>query len=157
MQIDVFHWFGCDRRRTRLIPFLGPITEQRLLGPVPIPRPHHHPFHHEDIMATLTLTDSQQCPLSVQAADKRGNPTGTLPAGTVVTYLVDNPNVLTLTDNHDGTALIASAGPIGAANVTVNAADASGNAIGTGTLAVTVIAGAPTTITVVPGTPVEQP
>jgi hypothetical protein len=157
VRLDVFHWFGCHHR-TRLIPVLGPVKEQKLPAPARALSRPPHPFPYEEILVAQTMTDSQQTTLGVSEADKRGNPTGPLPAGTKVTFLVDNPNVLTLTPNPDGvTCMAASAGPLGTATVTVNVTNPDGSSGGTGSLAFTIIAGSPTQIAVTATPPTEQP
>ena len=102
----------------------------------------------------FTMTDSQQTTLHASAVDKRGNAVA-FDAGSVQ-FLVDNPNVLTLTPGADGVSCaIVAAGPTGNATVTVNAT-VGGPAVA-GTWDVTVTSGAPTQITVTADAPTEQP
>lgn len=105
-------------------------------------------------MATLQLQDDQHCPLSIQADDKAGNPV-TLPVG-AVTWSSSNPSVATVTPSADGmTADVAATGPLGSAQVGV-AVDLGGGQQLTGTLDVTIVAGAAASILIVPGTPVAK-
>jgi hypothetical protein len=105
-------------------------------------------------MATLQLEDNQECPLSIQADDAAGNPT-TLPAGSVA-WASSNTAVATVTPSADGsTAVVAAAGQLGTAQVSVQASVASGPI--SGTLDVTVVAGAAATIQIVTGTPTTIP
>lgn len=108
-------------------------------------------------MGTLALLDNQHCPLALQAADAAGNPT-TLPAGSV-TWTSSNPSVAVVTPSADGmTADVAAVGPLGTAQIGVSVqVDPTGaTAPLTGSLNVTVSAGAAATINVVPGTPVNK-
>lgn len=106
-------------------------------------------------MATLALLDNQHCPLAIQAVDAAGQPT-TLPAG-AVTWTSSNPSVATVTPSADGmSADVAATGTaLGTAQVAVSADLGGGNVL-TGTLDVTVGAGAAASIQIVPGTPVAK-
>lgn len=100
-------------------------------------------------MATLQLQDDQHCPLTIQAVDAAGNPV-TLPAGSV-SWTSSNPSVATATPSADGMSCdVAAVGPLGSAQIGVTAAGL------TGTLDVTVVAGAAASIQIVPGTPVAK-
>jgi hypothetical protein len=106
---------------------VGPITWQENR-----PRATSAQIGRTDSMADLVLTADQQARLAASGVDSDGNPvdlTGSL------TYGVDNTDVLTLTDNGDGTALVVTTGPTGSALVT-----ATGDGV-IGSLAVDVVAG----------------
>lgn len=99
------------------------------------------------------MTDSQQTTLHVTAVDKKGNPTTVAPGS--VTWLIDNPNVCTLTPSSDGLSCsLVAVGPIGTFTVTVNAT--VGGAAVSGTLAGSVVSGAPTQVSITADPPVEQ-
>jgi hypothetical protein len=94
----------------------------------------------------------------VSYADKRGNPTPPPAGATPPIWLVDNAALLSLTPASDGmSCVVASLGPLGAGTVSVKVADAAGNPLAAGSVGVTVVGGAPTVVTVTPGTPTEQP
>lgn len=142
-------------RRPRIVLTMGPVSEQVNPKPVHPSGPFFRP-HSPEVEIVFQMTDSQQCVLSLTAVDKRGNP---VPATALngITWATDTPAVLVLTPDATGaTCTIASVGPLGTAKVTVNATLPDGTAA-TGSLDVTVISGAPVSITVVPGTPTEQP
>lgn len=142
-------------RRPRIILTVGPVREQAAPKPVRDSAQFFRP-HSCEVDIVFQMTDSQQCVLSITAVDKRGNPVPATALGSIA-WSTDTPAVLTLTPDATGaTCTIASVGPLGTATVTVNATLPDGTAA-TGSLPVTVISGAPTTITVVPGTPTEQP
>jgi len=101
---------------------------------------------------SLQMTDAQQCVLTVSAVDAKGNPTTVTPGS--LTWLVDNPNLLSVTSNPDGTATVSAVGPIGQGNVTVNATIA-GAAV-SGTITVNIISGAPTQLSISAGAPSDQ-
>jgi len=142
-------------RRPRLVLTIGPVSEQANPKPVSGVVAFHRP-HSTEVDIVFQMTDSQQSVLTLTAVDKRGNPVPAM-ALTGVTWSTDTPAVLKLTPDATGaTCTIASVGPLGTATVTVNASLTDGTAA-TGSLAVTVVSGAPVSITVVPGAPTEQP
>lgn len=99
----------------------------------------------------MQLQDDQQVTLSVSATDAAGNPV--VDAGTL-SFSVDDDSILTLTDNGDGTALVVTTGTLGTATVTVSDdEDADGNADFQGSLAIDVVTGTVTEITITPGEP----
>lgn len=105
-------------------------------------------------MGTLSLLDSQHCPLTIQALDAAGNPT-TLPAGSV-TWSSSVPTVCAITPSTDGMSCdVAAVGPLGTSQIGVSVA-VSPTVTLTGSLTVTVTAAAAATIQVVPGTPVSK-
>lgn len=100
----------------------------------------------------MDLMADQQVPLSIEYTDEMGNPT-TAPADGIVAYTVDDPAIINLTDNGDGTAVAAAVGPLGAATVHVEAT-ADGVAL-TGDLQIVVVAGLAERLSVVAGEPTE--
>lgn len=153
--LDFVVRFSSHRRKHRgLVVTVGPVSERA--GPFPpVPTRPVRCRPHSEVDIVFQMTDSQESILTVTATDKRGNPVSGALTG--VTFSTDNTDVLTLTPAADGASCVmASAGPIGTATVTVNATKPDGTAA-TGTLAVTIVAGAASTISVVPGAPTEQP
>lgn len=100
----------------------------------------------------MDLAADQQVPLSAEFTDEVGNPT-TSPTGAVVTYTVDDPTVINLTDAGDGTANAAATGTLGTANVHVEATW-DGQTV-TGDLQIVVVAGLAERLNVVAGEPTE--
>lgn len=100
----------------------------------------------------MDLRADMQVPLSVQFTDEVGNPVGT-PAGATVTYTVDDPAIINLTDNGDGTAVAAATGTLGTANVHATASF-NGTTV-TGDLQIVVVAGLTERVTIVAGEPTE--
>lgn len=152
---DWWYRYVCRCPRYRLIPIVGPFVEQR--GRLPVRVTRHATFPRGETLMATTMTDSQVTTLSLTLADKKGNPTGPLPAGASVSWLVDNPNVLAVTPSADTlTCSAAAVGPLGAATVTVKVALPDGSNA-TGSIDFTIVAGAPTSISVTASPPVEQP
>jgi hypothetical protein len=100
----------------------------------------------------MDLQADMQVPLSVQFTDEVGNPVGA-PSGTAVAYTVDDPSLINLTDNGDGTATAAAVGPLGTANVHVEVTW-EGKTL-TGDLQIVVVAGLAERVSVVAGEPTE--
>lgn len=100
----------------------------------------------------MDLLADKKVPLAVEWTDEVGNATEA-PASATVTYTVDDPNVIALTDNGDGTAVAAAVGVLGTATVHVEA-DVDGDLI-SGDLQIVVVAGLAERLNVVAGTPEE--
>jgi hypothetical protein len=100
----------------------------------------------------MDLQSDKQVPLSIEWTDELGNVV-TAPAGATVTYTVDDPTIINLTDNGDGTATAAAVGPLGTATVHVEAVNGASTL--TGDLAIVVVAGLAERINVIAGEPVE--
>jgi hypothetical protein len=100
----------------------------------------------------MDLAADQQVPLSVEYTDEVGNPVPT-PAAATVVYTVDDPTIINLTDNGDGTAIAAAVGALGAANVHVEATF-NGTTL-TGDLQIVVVAGLAERLSVIAGPPSE--
>jgi hypothetical protein len=100
----------------------------------------------------MDLQADMQVPLSVEFTDEVGNPVPS-PTGAVVAYTVDDPTLINLTDNGDGTAVAAAVGPLGTANVHV---DVTWNGFTvTGDLQIVVVTGLAERVNIVAGTPTE--
>lgn len=100
----------------------------------------------------MDLQADKKVALSVAYTDEVGNPT-TAPDGATVAYTVDDPTIINLTDNGDGTAEAAAVGTLGTANVHVEATF-NGTTL-TGDLQIVVVAGLTERLTVVAGEPEE--
>jgi hypothetical protein len=108
-------------------------------------------------MAAVQITATQDLPVAIKLADRKGNP-GT-PDG-VPEWATDNTDVLALTPAADGLSCTVSAvGMLGTATVQVTADAEFGSGVTAviGTLEVEVTPGKATVVTIEPGTPTEQP
>lgn len=106
----------------------------------------------------MDLQADKKVSLRVEGVDEVDNPAQVTNG---VTYSTDNPDVIALTDNGDGTAVAAATGRLGTANVHVEYTDDNGRVI-TGDLGIAVVPGDAERITIVAGepeevTPDEQP
>ncbi len=99
----------------------------------------------------MDLQADKKVALSVSYTDEVGNPVPA-PATEVVVYTVDDPSIIALTDNGDGTASAAATGTLGTANVHV---DATGDVTASGDLQIVVVAGLAERLDVVAGAPEE--
>jgi hypothetical protein len=113
--------------------------------------PPYGPTGKADLIVDLQA--DKQFDVDVQFTDEVGNPVDN-PGDATVTYTVDNPTVLNLTDHGDGTATVAATGTLGAANVHVDVSSASAGTL-TGDLGVTVVAGLAERVNIVAGEPTE--
>lgn len=130
---------------------IGPVRENKAKVTL---TPQYWGTPRGELMATLTLTDSQSCPLSVAFVDAAGNPAVVDGAPQ---WLTGNSEILALAPAADGlSCVVNAAGPLGTATVSVSAdADlGSGSTTISGSLDVTVIAGAAVTVDITAGTPV---
>lgn len=100
----------------------------------------------------MDLQADMQVPLSVEFTDELGNPVPP-PTGAAVVYTVDDPTVINLTDNGDGTAIAAAVGTLGTANVHVEVTW-NGFTV-TGDLQIVVVAGMAERVNIVAGEPTE--
>jgi hypothetical protein len=102
--------------------------------------------------AIMDLAADMQVTLTGQWTDEVGNPVDT-PADATVTYTVDDPTIINLTDNGDGTAVAAAVGALGTANVHADATGA-GQTV-TGDLQIVVVAGLAERFNIAAGEPTE--
>jgi hypothetical protein len=101
----------------------------------------------------MDLQADKKVTLTLEWTDEMGNPAGA-PDSSAVAFTVDNPSIVNLTDNGDGTATAAAVGALGQATVHV---EATGSGVGavTGDLAINVVAGLAERVNIVAGTPEE--
>lgn len=100
----------------------------------------------------MDLMADKKIALSLGWTDEVGNPVAT-PDDATATYTVDDPTIINLTDNGDGTAEAAATGTLGAA--TVHVEGTSGGKTLSGDLALNVVAGLAERIDIVAGDPEE--
>lgn len=133
-----------DHRRPHLRWTIGPVSEQRLTGPV-------------EKTLMLQLKDTQQAVLGIAPVDKKGN-AAAVQDGSVV-WTTSDSNVLAVTPSADGLSATVVAGNPGVAQVNVSADADMGDGVTpiTGTLDVTVVAGDAVSLSVSAGVPTEQP
>lgn len=112
------------------------------------------PYHQSTgrIDAIMDLQADQKVALTGTYTDEVGNPTET-PVGAAVTYTVDDPTIINLTDNGDGTAVAAATGTLGTANVHAEATVNSTTL--TADLQIVVVAGDAERFAIVAGEPEE--
>lgn len=109
------------------------------------------PYTSGTICERTTIMDLQadkKVALSVGWSDEVGNPTDA-PADATLTFTVDDPTIVAVTDNGDGTASAAAVGPLGSAFVHVEAT--SGGRTVSGDLGITVVAGDAERVEIVAG------
>ena len=145
---------GCQSR-ARMVPVIGPIREVNgKVAPTPQFKSKRPIFG--EVIAMVSLSDTQQTTLSVVFLDAKGNPAKVDGAPE---WLVDNPNLLALAPAADGLSCVVSAvGPLGTATVSLKAdADlGSGVTALVGSLDFEVTAGTATVVTITAGTTTEQ-
>lgn len=100
----------------------------------------------------MDLAADHQVTLTGEWTDEVGNPVPA-PADAAVVYSNDNPAVINLTDNGDGTAVAAAVGELGTANIHAEAT-AGGETVH-GDLQIVVVAGLAERFNVVAGEPTE--
>lgn len=93
----ILHW-GVERDTT---------PEDRIKGTRP---PYQTPP--TKVGSIMDLRADKKRSVQATGADEVGNPVP-LPEGTVVTYTVDDPALVNLTDNGDGSAVVAATGTLG--------------------------------------------
>ena len=116
---------------------VGPVREtspdDRVLSDPPT---YKQPPRKVDVIVDLQA--DKKVDFSFSPVDEMGNPTSF--DGTVV-FAVDDPSVVTLTDNGDGSGTVAAVGVIGVATLTGTASPADGSDPIVGAEAVNVVAG----------------
>lgn len=105
---------------------------------------------------SLVLSDQDQVTLTAVALEADGT---TPDPNAKITWEIDNPAFATLTDNGNGTALVAGvSGSDGNANITATATDPDGNVVSSTPFAITTVSGATDakTVSVTAGTPTPK-
>ncbi len=97
----------------------------------------------------MALLDNQKVSFSVAGTDEVGNP-ATL-TGTPV-FSVDRPDILTLTDNGDGTGTVAATGTLGTAVLSVADTETDGDQF-SGSISIDVLGGDVTAVSISLGEP----
>lgn len=138
------------RRGYRLVWRIGAATDTHPDDRVVKHPPYAQHTGKRDVV--MDLLADKQVPLSVEFTDEVGNPVGT-PDGSTVSFTVDDPTIINLTDNGDGTAVAAAVGNLGTATVHV-VATLDGQEV-TGDLAIVVVPGLAERINIFAGEPVE--
>lgn len=139
------------RQRFRLVWRIGQITDTTPDDRVVQPPPYATNTGRRDV--TMDLMADKQVALSVEYTDEVGNPVDAPADASAVTYTVDDPTIINLTDNGDGTATAAAVGALGTATVHVSAS-LNGQSV-SGDLAIVVVAGLAERINIVAGEPTE--
>jgi len=140
------------RRPLRLVWTIGH-PEPRLPGDVGVPGQTGDP-ETEKVDFRMQMLDSEKVRLSVSGQDSQGNPVAV--PGTLAWSVVNPPegDVVTLSDNGDGSFEAISTGALGTAAVTVNDdVDGDGNPEFQGSISIEVLAGPVTAIVVEAGAP----
>ena len=122
--------------RLKLVWHIGPTRDTSPEDRVIKPPPYYESTGRMDVV--MDLQADKQVPLSIEYTDELGNVVET-PSGATTVFTVDDPTIINLTDNGDGTATAAAVGPLGTANVHVEAT-ANGATL-TGDLQMVVVAG----------------
>lgn len=118
------------------------------------PPPYSTPTGRIDL--TMDLQADKKVALSLGFIDEVTNPVPA-PDGATTVYTVDDPTVIALTDNGDGSGEAAATGTLGTANIHSETTwtDADGDHTATGDLQLVVVAGDAERVTIVTGTPEE--
>jgi hypothetical protein len=123
-------------RPPRFVWRMGPVRDtvpaDRIAGPRP---PYKQPPGKVDLIVDLHA--DKKVSFSLQAIDEMGNPTTF--DGTIA-YSVDDPSIVALTDNGDGSGVAAAVGPLGTAVLTATITPTTG-AVVEKSEAINVIAG----------------
>lgn len=98
----------------------------------------------------MDLLDDNKVAFSVQAVDDVGNPTTFEGA---ISFTVADPTIINLTDNGDGTGIVAATGTIGSTTLDVSATRTTDGQLFSGSAALNVVSSGTATISVAFGTP----
>lgn len=147
--IRVEQWLVKGRTRPRLIWRVG-VTADTTAADRVITGVAHPPTGKVDLL--MDLQADKKVTLAAGWTDEVGNPTDA-PEGATLVYTVDDPALINLTDNGDGTTVAAAVGPLGTATVHVEAT-VDGETM-TGDLAIVVVAGLAERLNIVAG-PAEE-
>ena len=112
--------------------------------------PYHPATGKADLI--MDLQADKKVALSLAYTDEVGNAVPT-PEGATAVFTVDDPTIVNLTDNGDGTASAAATGTLGTANVHLEAT-ANGQTL-TGDLQIVVVAGLAERVAILAGDPEE--
>jgi hypothetical protein len=137
-------------QRFRLVLHIGHPVETEESDRVIQGPPYHQSTGRIDFV--MDLQADKKVTLTGTYTDEVGNPTDD-PVGAAVTYTVDDPTIINLTDNGDGSAVAAAAGPLGTANVHAEAT--VGGTTLTADLQIVVVAGDAERFAIVAGEPEE--
>lgn len=110
------------------------------------------PRPNERIDAVMDLQADKMCTLSPAWTDEIGNPAPG-PLDAVIAYTVDDPAIINLIDNGDGTAVAAATGALGTANV--HGVATTGGLTQEGDLQINVVAGLAERFNIAAGEPEE--
>jgi hypothetical protein len=136
-----------------LVWHIGPALESdeadRVVG-----EPPAQPTPPRKVDVIMDLQADKKVALSVEFTDEVGNAVPA-PTDAVVVYTVDDPSIIALTDNGDGTAEAAATGTLGTANVHVEASSVLSGLTVTGDLQIVVVAGLAERVNIVAGAPEE--
>jgi hypothetical protein len=148
---------SCVFAETRVVFRLGAVAEQPSGGQVSSTRSRCRSRHfYRSLVLAMELKSNEQVVFTVEFRDKKGN----VVQAENVQWATDNSEVLALTPAADNlSCLVAAVGPLATAGITLTADGDIGdgeNAI-IGTAEVKVVAGDASVVTLVPGTPTEQP
>jgi hypothetical protein len=143
-------WIVKGLRQPTLGWHIGPVTNtvaaDRQVRGTPVPATGR-------VDLIMDLLADQKVALTPGWTDEVGNPTSP-PAVFTVTYTVDDPTIINLTDNGDGSAVAAATGTLGTANVHAEAT-INGGSPQSADLQLVVVAGLAERFTIVAGTPEE--
>lgn len=141
-------------RRLHFFIKIGPVS-RRIIPPdaAPVPNTYLDPTTIGRTNPSMDLKADQRVELTIAWEDEMGNPTSA-PDGVTIEYTVDDAAIIALTDNEDGTAVAASTGTLGTANVHA-VISAPGFPTTTGDLQIVVVAGDAHRATIVAGEPTE--
>jgi hypothetical protein len=138
------------RQRFRVVWHIGPPRDTAAADRIIKPPPYSQATGRID--AAMDLMADKQVTLSVEWTDELGNPVAT-PEGATAVFTVDDPTIINLTDNGDGTANAAATGTLGTANVHGDFT-ADGTTV-TGDLQIVVVAGLAERANIIAGDPTE--
>lgn len=138
------------QKRYRLVWRIGSVTNTVPDDRSVKPPPYAQRTGRYDVL--MDLMADKKVELSLGFTDEVGNPVDA-PDGVTATFTVDDPTIINLTDNGDGTAVAAATGTLGTATVHV-ASEINGQAV-SGDLAIVVVAGLAERITINAGEPTE--
>jgi hypothetical protein len=141
----------CEIKKYNLVWHLGVPQETGPEDRVIAPPPYYQNVTGR-IDVVMDLQADKKVPLSIQFTDEVNNPVPA-PAGAVTVYTVDDPTIINLTDNGDGTAEAAATGTLGSATVHVEVTFDS--TVVTGDLLIVVVAGDAERVDIVAGPPEE--